>query len=76
MNYEKKIHPRAGTRLKRLRKSRGMTQEQLGEHLGVKKAAISKYENHTRELNSSTIFRLAEIFKVDPGYFLNSEEQD
>ena len=37
-----------GERIKKLRKEKGLTQQQLGEMLGVQKSAIAKYENgHT-----------------------------
>ena len=35
-----------GERIKKLRKEKGLTQEQLGNLLGVKKSAIAKYENN------------------------------
>ena len=38
-----------GERIKKLRKERGLTQEQLGKLLGVKKSAIAKYENNRVE---------------------------
>ena len=34
-----------GERIKKLRKEKGLTQQQLGEMLGVQKSAIAKYEN-------------------------------
>ena len=33
-----------GERIKKLRKEKGLTQQQLGEMLGVQKSAIAKYE--------------------------------
>ena len=38
-----------GERIKKLRKEKGLTQEQLGNLLGVKKSAIAKYENNRVE---------------------------
>ena len=34
-----------GERIKKLRKEKGMTQQELVELLGVQKSAIAKYEN-------------------------------
>ena len=34
-----------GERIKKLRKEKGLTQQQIGEMLGVQKSAIAKYEN-------------------------------
>lgn len=54
-----------GTKIKELRKKRHMTQEELGELLGVKKAAIQKYEKgEIINLKVATIRRLCEIFHV------------
>lgn len=66
-----------GERIKRLRVSYGMTQEDLGEMLGVKKAAIQKYENGgIVNLKTETIEKLAEIFNVGPSYIMGWEKFD
>lgn len=53
-----------------------MTQEELGELLGVKKAAIQKYESGQVQLKQSTIKRLCEIFNVSPSYFIYDNLED
>ena len=64
-----------GQRIKKLRKEKGLTQEQLGNLLGVKKSAISKYENNRVEnLKKETIQKLSEIFEVPATYFLGIDE--
>lgn len=66
-----------GERIKKLRKEKGLTQEQLGNMLGVKKSAIAKYENNRVEnLKKDTIQKLSEIFDVPPSYFLGIEESN
>ena len=66
-----------GERIKRLRKERKWTQEILGSKLGVKKAAVQKYEsNRVVNLKQETIAKLAEIFEVPPSTFLNCSEWD
>ena len=61
-----------GERIKRLRKERKWTQAMLGEKLGVKKAAVQKYEsNRVVNLKQDTIKKLAEIFEVPPTTFLD-----
>ena len=66
-----------GQRIKRLRKQRKWTQEMLGEKLGVKKAAVQKYESsRVVNLKQETIKRLAEIFDVPPTTFLDCSEWD
>ena len=54
-----------GERIKKLRKEKGLTQEQLGNLLGVKKSAIAKYENNrVSNLKKDTIQKLSEIFDI------------
>lgn len=66
-----------GQRIKRLRKERKWTQEMLGAKLGVKKAAVQKYESGlVVNLKQDTIKRLAEIFEVPPTTFLDCSEWD
>lgn len=66
-----------GTRIKTLRKSIGLTQEELGELLGVKKAAVQKYENGVIiNLKVDTIQKLGAIFKVSPAYIMGWDKFD
>lgn len=61
-----------GAKIKQLRESLDMTQEELGKLLGVKKAAINKYETGTViNLKRSTIENLCNIFNVTPQYLLS-----
>lgn len=61
-----------GTRIRSLRKSHNLTQEQLGEILGVKKVTIQKYENGSiKNLKQSTIAKLSETFNVSPNLFID-----
>jgi len=58
-------------RIKALRLQRGMTQQELGEKIGVKKAAINKYETGlVVNLKRSTIGLLADALGVSPGYLM------
>jgi predicted transcriptional regulator len=53
-----------GEMIKKTRKERNMTQEQLGKLIGVKKAQISKIENHTKDVRLSTILRVFDALKA------------
>ena len=57
-------------RLSELRKSRGLTQEQLADELGLTSSAISSYERGIREPNLEMIGAIADYFNVDQGYLL------
>jgi Predicted transcriptional regulator with C-terminal CBS domains len=50
-----------GQAIKQARLERNMTQEQLGELVGVKKAQISKIENSTTDARFATILK---VFKA------------
>lgn len=62
-----------GDYIKQLRISKGMTQEELGEIIGVKKAAVQKWESGlVQNLKRNTIKQLAEYFNVPPASFIDS----
>lgn len=47
-----------GEMIKKVRKERHLTQEQLGLLVGVQKAQISKIENNTKDVRLSTIMKV------------------
>ena len=60
-----------GERIKELRIIKGYTQEELGKMLGIKKAAIQKYENGDVEnIKRSKIKLLADALGVTPSYIM------
>lgn len=62
-------------RIKHLRKQAGLTQTELGERLGVKKNAVSKWEcGRVEDIPSSKIKAMAELFGVKPSYFIDESE--
>ena len=50
-----------GDMIQQARKQRNMTQEQLGELIGVKKAQISRLENNTGNITLETVLK---VFKA------------
>lgn len=67
---------RVGERIKKLRISKGLTQEDLGEILGVTKGAIQKYENGgITNFKSDTIKRLTRLFELPPSYFIYDDDE-
>ncbi|MGN0149001.1 MAG: LexA family protein [Clostridia bacterium] len=60
-----------GERIKQLRKQHKMTQEQLGQIIGVQKAAIQKYEKGTvQNIKRASLIKLAEVLETTPEYIL------
>ena len=56
--------------LKRLRKARGLSQEELAVRLHVTRQTISKWENALSVPDAHLLIRLAEIFEVPVGDLL------
>ena len=60
-----------GQRIKELRDAKGMTQEALGEKIGVTKATINKYETGIiTNLKRATIADLSRALDVSPAYLM------
>lgn len=60
-----------GDRIKNLRISHNMTQEELGKKIGVQKSAIRKYEKgEVVNIKRATIETLSKIFNVSPSYLM------
>jgi DNA-binding XRE family transcriptional regulator len=53
-----------GELIKQTRKERHLTQEQLGELIGVQKAQISRLENNTGNVTLSTIIKVFTALKA------------
>ena len=65
-----------GSYIKSLRLSKGLTQEELGNIIGVKKAAVQKWESGiVTNLKRNTIQALADYFEVSPASFVDEEYQ-
>lgn len=61
-------------RLKQLRTSRNLSQEQLAKETNLSKSAISFWENGDRIPNGKAIIILAKYFDVTADYLLGIEE--
>ena len=58
------------TRLRELRQSKGLRQEQVAKLIGVNKSAISTYENDIRQPSFEILVRLANLYRVSTDYLL------
>jgi DNA-binding XRE family transcriptional regulator len=65
-----------GQAIKQARQARNMTQEELGELVGVKKAQISKIENSVKNARFETIMKVFEALgaKVNFNVELNNKK--
>ena len=65
-----------GDRIRELRLALSMTQKELGDLVGVQKAAINKYETGVVvNIKRDTIDELAKALRTTPAYILGYEEQ-
>ena len=63
-------------RIKERRIAIGLTQEELGEKLGLQKSAIAKYENgRVENIKRSTIKKMADILGCSPCYLMGWTDQ-
>ena len=58
-----------GLKIKNLRKSRKMTQEEFAEQIGVSRSTLSCYEIGQRTPHLKTLQQIADIFGVGLDYF-------
>lgn len=66
-----------GEIIKKLRIEKHLTQEQLGNLVGVQKSAVSKWERgDTTNIRRDTIDALAILFGVRPSYIIGETEEE
>lgn len=66
-----------GRRIRDLRISKGLTQEQLGDLVGLQKSAVAKYENgKTENMKRGVIQKMAKVLGVSPSYLMGFDSED
>lgn len=64
-----------GSKIKAARQAKGMTQEELGEILGVQKSAIAKYESgRVVNIKRSTLKKISDVLGIPPFELIYDEE--
>lgn len=63
-----------GQRIQELRKQKGLSQESLGEALGVSRQAVSKWEGDNGIPELETLVAMSRLFEVTVGQLLGVEE--
>ena len=64
------IDQQVGARLRMQRMLVGMSQEKLGEALGVTFQQVQKYEKGSNRISASTLKQIAQALNVQPSFFL------
>ena len=64
-----------GRMIKTARQERNLTQEQLGQLVGVRKSQISKLENSTNSATIDTILKVFSALKADIHFNVTLEKQ-
>ncbi|HEY9080082.1 helix-turn-helix domain-containing protein [Magnetovibrio sp.] len=63
-----------GTRLRRLRNDRGLSQVKLADQLGISASYLNLIEHNRRTLTVPLLLRLSQILEVDPQVFSPQQE--
>ena len=64
-----------GLAIKEARKQKNLTQEQLGDLVGVQKAQISKIENSTKNARFETIIKVFEALGATVNFYVELNEK-
>ena len=65
-----------GEKIREARLNKGMTQEELGQLIGVQKSAIAKYENgRVVNIKRSTLKKISEILDLRPTELIFEEKE-
>jgi len=59
-----KTRKELGSRIRRLREKRGVSQEELAHQTGFSRSFMSAIERGTKDVRLSTLLRLASIFEI------------
>lgn len=62
-------------RIRELRKSKNISQVELGKHIGVTKQSISNWENDNIQPSIEMLLKLAEYFSVSTDYILGVNDK-
>ncbi|MEM1390279.1 MAG: helix-turn-helix transcriptional regulator [Pseudomonadota bacterium] len=70
------IDSRVGDRIRRRRILMGLTQDQLGEALGISYQQIQKYETGANRVSVGRLYLIAQKLGVSPGWFFDGSLSD
>jgi len=64
-----------GKRIKKIRKSLGLSQESLSKKINLKRSTISQIENGNRKISAEELVIFANFFNISPNDLLNFEKK-
>ena len=70
------IDVHVGTRLRLRRQVLKMSQERLGNKLGVTFQQIQKYERGSNRVGASRLWKISQVLNVDVGFFFDGLEEE
>ena len=68
------IDRHVGSRVRMRRMLAGVSQEKLGEALGLTFQPVQKYEKGTNRISASRLQAISDVFRVPPSFFFQDEE--
>ena len=74
-NRDQDLLRQVGLRVAQSRASRGWTQEQLSEAIGIEPVSLSRLETGHRALSLSTLNKIAEVLQVGLGDLIDPERE-
>lgn len=64
-----------GDKIRKARLDKGMSQEELGDILGIQKSAVAKYENgRVTNIKRQTLQKLSDVLDIPPHELIYEEE--
>lgn len=65
-----------GDQIRKMRKSRGWSQEELAEKMNTSRQSVSRWEDGSVSPSASSISELCRVFQVSANYFFDEEAAD
>ncbi len=62
-----------GSKIRQLRKERGLTQSELARRIGVQQSDLCRMENGEYKVSLETLFKILGVFGMDIGEFFRDE---
>ncbi|MDH4220196.1 MAG: DUF4065 domain-containing protein [Candidatus Aminicenantes bacterium] len=69
------FYRKLGAKIKKIRKSLGLSQERVAKTLGINRVAISQIENGDRKISAEEVAKLSKIFNVPSNILLDLDKE-